>query len=197
MQFLRGAADGATPLDPDEAAELIPSWVSTRGDLDEVEQANVVRAISWSRERRLKPETVLQEPFARQLHKRMFGEVWNWAGTYRRSDKNIGVHWPQIPDEVGRLIGDANYWVEHEVYGSDELAVRFHHGLVHIHLFPNGNGRHGRLHADILVEALGGQPFTWGAQYASDPPEHRRIYIAALREADQGDVQPLVVFARD
>ena len=197
MQFLGGAADGATPLEPDEADALVPSWVATRGDLDEVEQANIVGAIAWSRERDQSPKTVLTEAFLRHLHRRMFGDVWKWAGTYRHSNKNIGVEWPRIADEVGRLIGDARYWVDHEVFPADEIAIRFHHQLVQIHPFPNGNGRHARLLADILIEALGGQSFTWGDRYAADPAEHRRIYIAALQAADQGDIEPLLAFARE
>ncbi len=196
MNFLAGGSAGQTPLDSDEAKALIPSWVATRGDLNRAEQENILRADAWTRSRRFRPEAVLAESFIRQLHRRMFGEVWQWAGSYRSSNKSIGVDYWRIVEEIGQLLGKALYWVENEVYEHDELAVRFHHRLVWIHPFPNGNGRVSRTAADLLVEALGGERFIWGAALAADPAATRQAYIAALQAADRGDVTPLVAFAR-
>jgi len=191
-----GSAD-QTPLDPDEAAALIPSWVSTRGDLDRAEQENILRAGAWTRGRRFRPAALLAESFIRQLHRRMFGEVWKWAGSYRTSNKNIGVDYWRIVEEIGQLLGNALYWVENAVYERDELAVRFHHRIVSIHPFPNGNGRLSRTAADLLVEALGGERFSWGtALAAEDAAAARRTYIEALQAADGGDIAPLLAFAR-
>jgi Fic-DOC domain mobile mystery protein B len=197
VHFLAGGAAGQTPLDLDEAEALIPSWVTMRGDLDRAEEESVLRAEAWTRGRRFRPETVLKETFIRQLHRRMFGDVWRWAGNYRTSNKNIGIdHW-RIWEGIGQLLGDATYWVENDVYETDELAVRFHHRLVSLHPFPNGNGRLSRTAADLLVEALGGERFSWGAALAAqDAVIARRTYIEALQAADNGDIAPLVSFSR-
>jgi Fic-DOC domain mobile mystery protein B len=126
----------------------------------------------------------------------MFGDVWKWAGCYRATAKNIGVDPMYIREGLAQSIIDALYWVEHDTYSHDETTIRFHHKLVWIHPFPNGNGRHSRLAADLLVESLGEQRFTWGETLASDPPAARAAYIAALRQADAGELAPLVEFAR-
>jgi Fic-DOC domain mobile mystery protein B len=197
LHFLAGGSAGQTPLDPDEARRLIPSWVATHGDRDRAEQENIARAELWTRGRRLRPTVILTERFVRRLHQRMFGEVWQWAGTYRTSNKNIGADYWRIAEEIGQLLGNALYWVENEVYERDELAVRFHHKLVWIHPFPNGNGRLSRMAADLLVEALGGERLNWGAALAAeDPAAARQTYIEALQAADGGDIAPLIAFTR-
>jgi Fic-DOC domain mobile mystery protein B len=195
MNFLGGEADGQTPLDPDEAAQLLRSAVATRGELDIVEQQNIAQATQWAFSRRRSPQDVLHERFLRRLHKEMFGEVWRWAGTYRTTARNIGVEAWMIQQEIGRLVGDALYWVEHDTYGADELCVRFHHRLVAIHPFPNGNGRHSRLAADVLSASLGQDPLAWGRGLHLDAGPLRTGYITALREADAGNLAPLVEFA--
>jgi Fic-DOC domain mobile mystery protein B len=197
MHFLAGGGEGQTPLDPDEAEALIPSWISTRGDLDRAEQENIIGAESWTRGRRLRLPDLLAESFIRQLHRRMFGEVWRWAGSYRTSNKNIGVDYWRIAEEIGQLLGDSLFWVENEVYQPDELAVRFHHRLVAIHPFPNGNGRLSRTAADLLVEVLGRERFTWGVSLAAkDAAAARQTYIEALQAADGGEIASLLAFAR-
>lgn len=196
MHHLAGAADGHTPLDADESQGLIPSWVSTREDLDRVEQDGIAKTVAWARSRRLKPMTILNEGFLRQLHKHMFGDVWTWASHYRATVKNIGVDPAYIGQELAQLIGDALYWVEHDTYSEDETAVRLHHKLVWIHPFPNGNGRHSRLAADLLVQSLGERQFSWGETLAADRGVARATYIAALRRADEGEIGPLLEFAR-
>lgn len=196
MHHLAGGGDGQTPLEPDEVDALIPSWVATRADLDRVEQDNIARALRWLRDRRTSSDELLSERFVRQLHEQMFKDVWKWAGRYRVSNKNIGVDRTLIVEEIGKLLANATYWVENDVFPPDEIAVRLHHGLVSIHPFSNGNGRHTRLAADTLIESLGAPTFSWGAELAGDPVELRRCYIEALQAADAGEIVPLLQFAR-
>jgi Fic-DOC domain mobile mystery protein B len=185
--------DGATPLTAEEHAALLPGHITLRRELNEVEQAGVLAADAWVF-RRL-PRNVLVEPFIQRLHRRMFGDVWRWAGSYRTTERNIGIDPAQIRPMMRLLIDDARYWVEHTTYPRDELAVRVHHRLVAIHPFPNGNGRISRLMADLLVVQLGGDRFTWG-QTTLLKGEARSRYIAALRAADEHDLTPLIAFAR-
>lgn len=184
---------GATPIDPDEVEGLIPDHVATRGELDELEEANIQDGLEWALR---SSREVLSEEFLYELHSRMFDAVWTWAGKVRLTDKNIGVDKNIVRTEVRKLIGDAQYWRENSVYEPDELAVRFHHRLVSIHPFPNGNGRHARLMADLLVRELGEDSFSWGGVSLTNTSELRTAYIGALRAADEGDVGPLVKFAR-
>lgn len=184
---------GATPLDADELASLIPGHITTQGELNEWEQLNIVQGENWARKQR---KEILNEGFLRQLHQQMFDETWKWAGEFRKSDKNIGVDWLKIGVELKKLLDDTHYQIEHASYPSDEIAVRFHHRLVAIHPFPNGNGRHARLMADLLLEHLGHPRFTWGRRSLVDASETRRDYIAALKAADARDIAPLMAFAR-
>lgn len=187
--------EGATPLDRGETEGLIPSSIATQAELNAFEQANILEAERWALGGRRRRDC-LTDGFVRTLHRRMFGLVWKWAGTYRRSNKNLGVDWPQVAAEVQKLCGDAAYWVEHQTYAWDELAARFHHRLVSIHPFPNGNGRHARLMADVLLRANGQEPFTWGAGGLTNAGDARTAYIAALRAADKRDFGPLLGFVR-
>lgn len=187
--------DGATPLDLDEAEGLIPEHITRRRELDEWEQRNIINAISWLEKTR--PSDILNETFIRELHRRMFNLVWHWAGTFRTTDKNIGGEWYQIRPRLKNLCDDTKVWIENETESPDEIAVRFHHRLVQIHPFPNGNGRHARLLTDLLLENILDRPrFTWGSANLTSPGEARERYIAALQAADNHDYQPLLTFAR-
>ena len=187
--------DGATPLSPEEMEDLKIGHISTRAELNRFEQDNIAEALSWLKKRR--GSDILSEKFIMSLHKKMLGKVWRWAGAFRRSDKNIGVHWVQIPAELRKLLDDAGYWIEQGTYAPDEIAVRFHHKLVWIHLFANGNGRHARLMTDILLEELlGRKPFTWGSGQAGNIDDIRDSYLAALRMADRHDFTRLLEFVR-
>ncbi|MGD9668817.1 MAG: mobile mystery protein B [Hyphomicrobiaceae bacterium] len=188
--------DDATPLEPEEREGLLQTWITHRSDLNEAEQENIVKGAAWARSRRQRNADILNEGFARSLHRRMFGDVWQWAGTFRQTERNIGIEAHRIPNDIGMMFDDVRYWVDHETFPPDEIAVRLHHRLVAIHPFPNGNGRHARLMADLLIERLGGQPFTWGGGSLHDIGELRRQYIDALRAADNHDIEPLVEFAR-
>lgn len=189
--------EDATPLEPQEREGLLQTWITHRRDLNEAEEENIVEGAAWARGRRRLPlERMLSEEFMRTLHKRMFGEVWQWAGTFRATERNIGVQAYRIGMELASLLSDIRYWIEHKTFPADEIAIRFHHRLVAIHPFPNGNGRQARLAADLLIEQLGGDPFTWGSGSLANVGELRGHYVAALRAADNHDIAPLLEFAR-
>jgi Fic-DOC domain mobile mystery protein B len=188
--------DDATPLSPEERLGLKQSWITHRADLNEAEQENILKGAVWARARRQRNKEILDKAFAKDLHDRMFGEVWTWAGTYRLTEKNIGVEPYRVAHDTGMLFNEARYWVEHNTYPHDELAVRLHHRLVAIHPFTNGNGRHARLMADLLVERLGGVAFSWGSGTLHDTGELRKAYITALQAADNHDIAALLQFAR-
>jgi len=185
--------DDATPLSPEEQRELIPAHIAYRSELNEAEQENIARAQDWALARRRDP---LSEKFVTDLHKQMLGDVWRWAGKFRTSERNLGIPFYEIPVAVCQLLDDVKAWVEYKSYPPDEIAVRFHHRLVQIHPFPNGNGRHSRLIADLLVMRLGGERFSWGSANLQDAGDVRGRYIAALEAADNQDVGPLLAFAR-
>lgn len=189
-----GEDEANTPLEAEEREQLIPTYITTRAELNEAEQVNITRASLWLR--RARSVDVLDDAFLRDLHKRMFGEVWKWAGQYRKTPRNIGIDAYRIPMAVRELVHDARYWVDNGTYPPDEIAIRFSHRLVSIHPFPNGNGRHSRLVADLLAMELGKPRFTWGRANLVDPGETRRAYVAALRAADGGEIEPLLAFAR-
>jgi len=185
--------EDATPLTPDEREGLIPSHVTLRSELNELEQQNILEADAWASLRRRDP---VKEPFGRNLHRRMFRDVWSWAGTYRSSDKNIGVKWQLNLPRLYEALEQTRFWIENKTFSPDEIAVRFHHALVFIHPFPDGNGRWSRLMADILVVKLGQKRFTWGRNALGAAGETRSTYIAALKAADNHDFTALLAFAR-
>ena len=185
--------DAATPLTEEERAELIPDWITLRAELNEAEQDNIVDASEWAFSRR---RNVLDEPFLKALHRRMFGRVWRWAGEFRHTARNIGVDAYRIPTDLRQLLDDCRFWIDNESYEPDEIAVRFHHRLVQIHLFPNGNGRHARLATDLLLLWMRQPKFSWGRTNLVDAGQTRQQYIEALRAADGHDYVPLRDFVR-
>jgi Fic-DOC domain mobile mystery protein B len=197
MTDLLREPEDATPLEPQEREGLLQTWITHRRDLNEAEQENIVEGAAWARGRRgVSLERMLSEDFMRTLHKRMFGDVWEWAGTFRTTERNIGVPAYRIGMELASLLSDIRYWVENQTFPTDEIAIRFHHRLVAIHPFPNGNGRHTRLAADLLIERLGGDRFSWGGGTLADVGELRARYVQALRAADNHDIALLLEFAR-
>ncbi len=182
-----------TPLSPEEREGLIPSYITLRRELNEAEQANITAAERWAFSRK---RDVLDEVFLKQLHGRMFGDVWRWAGKYRATGKNIGIDAWQIGMQLRQLLDDIRYWQENRTYVPDEIAVRFHHRLVWIHPFPNGNGRHARLAADLLLKSMGRDRFTWGQGNLVDIGKVRSDYIGALQAADGHEFGPLMAFVR-
>ncbi len=186
--------EAATPLTSQEQLDLKPSHVAFRHELNAAEQENIARAQQWALSRAR--ADILTEKFVLDLHKRMLKDVWKWAGKYRRTERNIGIDWWRIPVELRTLLEDTKTWVELQSFGPDEIAVRFHHRLVAIHPFPNGNGRHARLMADLLIMRLGSTRFSWGRNSLQDAGETRQRYIQGLRAADAHDIGPLMIFAR-
>jgi Fic-DOC domain mobile mystery protein B len=185
-------APGATPIDLNEAAGLIPAHLTLQRELNEYEEANILEATEWLFARRRGDP--LDERFIHLVHRRMFNQTWNWAGKPRRSDKNIGVSWYEIAARLRQMLGDVRAQIQHSAYSPHEIAARFHHRLVAIHVYPNGNGRHARLMADLLLTQLAGRQFEWGRGSLVAANELRTRYIAALRAADAGDCRPLFEF---
>jgi Fic-DOC domain mobile mystery protein B len=186
--------DANTPLTPLEREGLIPTYIATRAELNDAEQANIGEADRWAFSH--KRGDLLTPPFLLRLHRRMFGPVWRWAGGIRDTERNIGIAPYLIEAELRRLTDDTRYWIEHRSFEPDEIALRFHHRLVAIHPFPNGNGRHARMAADLLAVQLGRQRFTWGSANLVTAAATRRQYVEALRAADGHDIRPLLAFAR-
>lgn len=185
---------GSTELDEDEKLGLRAGWITTRAQLDELEHHNIELGKEWAFARARRPGALLTEAFVKRLHKAMYDEVWNWAGEFRKTEKNIGIDPVRIATDLRQLLDDARFWVGRDTYPPDEIAIRVKHRLVCIHCFSNGNGRHSRLFADLLVKSLGRPLLTWGAR--TDPPDVRDRYFKALRLADRGEIQLLIDFAR-
>lgn len=197
MGLIPDFQDGQTPLDPDEMEGLLIRTVSTRGELDEFEQWGVAKAIKWVARKKLSVEEILSIEFIQRLHQVMFADVWKWAGDFRITDKNIGVDKYTIRIELNNLVADCRFWIENQSFSPDEIAVRLSHRLVAIHPFSNGNGRHSRLMADILINKhFGLQRFSWGSKSLVKKGEARTAYLRALQAADQMDYRPLIEFAR-
>jgi Fic-DOC domain mobile mystery protein B len=195
MTTLANTSDGNTPLSPEELADLIPN-LATKEELNEWERENILRAREWAVGDRTAARDLASDDYARKLHAKMFDQTWKWAGEYRRSEKNIGIPFHEIRERLMALFGDVRYWIENNTYPPDEIAIRLHHRLVLIHPFPNGNGRHARLIADVIAMKLGRPAFTWGSANLVKEGEARTRYLEAIRAADNGDIQPLLKFAR-
>ena len=188
--------NGQTPLDEDEKDGLLIPTITNRGELDEFEQLGVEKANEWLLSRKFSVNKILTENFVKDLHKRMFKDIWKWAGEFRKSNKNIGVDKFIIGMELKNLLDDCNYWIENKVFSEDEIAVRLSHRMVLIHPFANGNGRHSRLMADILIAKGFAKPyFTWGSVNLTKEGEARKKYLEALRAADQNDYKSLIEIA--
>lgn len=189
--------NGQTALSEEEMEGLkIPS-VSTRGELDEFEQLNIEKAIEWTIRLKIKPEELFSEKFITDLHKKMYNDVWKWAGSFRKSEKNIGIKYYLIGTELKQLLDDALYWYYNKTYSNEEIAIRFKHRIVCIHCFPNGNGRHSRLMADLIITKLFNEKyFSWGSNNLIKENEIRGKYIKSLREADNQNYEPLIEFAK-
>lgn len=192
------AADGDTPLEDEDLDGLIPTYITTRAELNRVEAEGISGALPWavSRARSVGPEGLLTNRFLFDLHRALFREVWKWAGTARLRETSIGIDPAHIPEQVSLAMDDARYWHDNSTYLPDELAIRIHHRLVSVHPFRNGNGRTTRLMADLYLESAGGEAFSWAGARQGEPGEIRRDYLAAVRSADAGDFSALIAFAR-
>lgn len=189
--------DGQTPLNEEEKEGLLIPTIATRAELDEFEQQNIEQAVQWTMGQSFKPEKVWNEEFICAIHQRMFAQVWGWAGEFRKTNKSIGIDFWQIPTALRYLLDDIRYWHDNNTYSPDEIALRFKHRIVSIHCFPNGNGRHSRLMADIIIEKVYMQPvFSWGAANQSSASDARATYLKAVKAADRSDYRLLLAFAR-
>jgi len=189
---------GATPLDPNEVDGLIPDYITTQAELNALERENITEATNWAERRQ--HSDILTATFTLDVHKRMLNRVWKWAGKQRTSNKNLGVFKENISTELANLLADAKYWIENNTYGWDEIGARFHHRLVSIHVFVNGNGRHARIMTNLLLSSNEQEPFSWGMKTHAGALEVegalRDEYISALKGADQGDYAALTRFVR-
>lgn len=196
---LGGSADGQTPVDADDAQYLTAeySWICAREELNDAEASNIADAMLWLGDQEPRPGDILQHGFLRELHRRMFGDVWNWVGKPRQRDTTIGIAPARILEELQLLLGDVIFWIEQNTYDALEICVRFHHRLVFIHPFVNGDGRHARLIAGALAESLGlgSEALSWGSRSGAPASKARHEYLAALRTADTGDYGPLLANA--
>ncbi|HEU0081815.1 MAG TPA: mobile mystery protein B [Bradyrhizobium sp.] len=193
MTDLNKKIDDATLVPADRRADLIPSHIVLRRELNELEQANILTASVWALQRRHDP---IREAFARKLHRRMFRKVWRWAGKYRTTETNLGVDRTLIQPRLYEVLDNTRFWIDNKTFPPGEIAVRFHHALVSVHPFPDGNGRWSRLMADVLTARLGRPRFTWGGGDLGDAAEMRQKYIDTLKAADNHEFAPLLAFAR-
>ena len=191
-------SDGQTPIDEEEKVGLKIKSITTQSELDEFEQWNIEKAVEWTIHANLKSKNIFSEKFIKDLHRRMYGDVWRWAGEFRRSEKNIGIKWTRISVELKKLIDDTEFWISEGKMSAEEIALRFKHRIVSIHCFPNGNGRHSRMMADIIMESVFGKDiFTWHQSNMVKADKTRKEYISALKKADIGDIKPLIDFAKN
>lgn len=190
--------DGQTPLEEEEKNGLKIKSITTQGELDLFEQLNIEKAVEWTMRTNFKPENILTEKFIKDLHKKMYSDVWKWAGEFRRTEKNIGVPWTNTGLELKNLLDDTKYWIALQTFSPEEVAIRFKHRIVSIHCFSNGNGRHSRMMADIIMESIfGNELFSWHQSRVIKTSEIRKMYIKALKEADNGNIKPLIEFAKN
>ncbi len=190
--------EGQTALDEEEKEGLLISSITTREELDEFEQQNIEKAIEWTLGRKFKQEKIITEEFVCELHYKMFSDVWKWAGDFRHTNKNLGGDWKQIGIRLKQLNDDCLFWIQKEVYSGEDIAIRYKHQIVSIHCFSNGNGRHSRLIADIIVNHIFKKPiFSWGGSSINKKGEARSKYLKAVKEADNGNMKLLLEFARE
>ncbi|MFS4457606.1 mobile mystery protein B [Bdellovibrio sp. HCB2-146] len=177
----------ATPLDQDSLNGLIPG-LTTQAELDEFEAAGIARATLWAMSSRRLKTDLLSASGLCLLHRKMFGDTWKWAGLFRTRETNIGVSPSRIQNDLKILLDDVHFWLQNQTFSTDEIIARFHHRLVLIHPFPNGNGRFSRLAADLLADQLECPSFSWGKANLTKAGSSRERYISALKKADTNEL---------
>ena len=185
--------DNSTPLTEEEKQQLKAKWITTRAELNELETKGIAEAEIWLLKNK---KDILNETFIKNLHKKMFGNIWKWAGAFRTTERNIGVAPYEIQPKLRILLDDVKFWIDNHTYSPKEIAIRFHHRLVQIHPFPNGNGRISRLMADLLIKQFDLPALNWGSRNLTEISKLRKDYITALREADNGDYSFLLNFVK-
>ncbi len=186
---------GAAPLDPDDAEGLIPS-LSTRGELNAFEALNIAEALGWAQGNKRILRDLLSIENLKLVHQRMFNKTWRWAGQIRRTETSLGVAPHQTLPDLRAFVDAAKCWLELGSYPPRETVARFHHRLVQIHPFPNGNDRHARLATDLLCEQQGWRLSEWGSTDLASDSATRKGYIEALRQADKHNFAPLIELVR-
>lgn len=195
---------GETPLPHDELSALLPEAAvvlgaaATRADVYDLEQALqahledeiMLAAIDGS----LPLDELLTDHFVRDLHSRLYGPVWEWAGKLRRLELNIGVAPERIAVELRESLETIAYRWEHtEDWSAHELGIAVHAELVRIHPFVDGNGRATRFLAD-LVFAAAQDPTVSRYDWDLNKP----AYIELLRAYDRHrDVSELAAFVKN
>ena len=197
MELVRTYIEGQTPLDEDEREGLYDKTIESQSELDEREQGNIINAREWVIDISPNLDEILSEDFIKRVHKKMFGDVWKWAGKYRSANKNLGADKFEISIELRKVFDDCKFWIENKSFSEDEIAVRFKHRVVVVHPFANGNGRHSRLIGDIMISKYFKlTAFSWSSKGLIAADEARKQYLSALRKADNGSYDELVKFAR-
>lgn len=186
--------DNSTPLTEEEKQQLKVKWITTRTELNELEAKGIADAEIWLLKTNKKD--ILNETFIKTLHRKMFGEIWKWAGTFRTTERNIGAAPYEIQPKLKILLDDTKFWIENNTYSKKEIAIRFHHRLVQIHPFPNGNGRTSRIMADLIMRSFGHNGLDWGNGNLTEISKLRVRYISALQEADKGNYALLIDFVK-
>ena len=193
MEDIFTSDDNSTPLTEEEKQCLKAKWITTRAELNEIETSGIAQAHIWLLKNK---KDLLSEKFIKTLHKKMFGDIWSWAGKFRTTERNIGVAPYDIQPQLRNLLEDVKCWISYNTYEPIELALRFHHRLVQIHPFPNGNGRISRIMADLLMEKLAGETLHWGRGNLTEISNLRKEHISALQLADKSDYSKLIEFVR-
>lgn len=198
LSLLKDDPQGATPLSPDDLLGLKLPHVQTRAQLNEIEAANILQGQNWvSSLKVLTLDDIFSRDFVIALHKNLFGDIWQWAGTFRLRELNIGVEPKNIPIDLHNFLEDAKCWLEFKHFSDLELSARIQHKLVQIHPFVNGNGRHARIFTDIVrVFLLNKKPLRWAKAKLEDMTTERAAYIAGLRKADGGDFSEMVDYLK-
>lgn len=195
MDRLSDTIPGQTPLHPDELADLIPAHLTLKRELNEWEFMNISEAVQKYFLGPKKTWDLTDPTILKKIHADMFNQTWKWAGSFRKRDTNIGCDWRQIQIQLKDACDDFSFWIQNDSFSPAEVAIRFHHRLISIHPFPNGNGRHGRLIADLHLHQIGEKHLGWKGKNLIEANTSRNDYLKAMRLADQGNFQPLIEFA--
>ena len=134
----------------------------------------------------------ISEYLIRNLHKLVTAETdKEWAGNYRNSNVIIvgSEHTPPDAFEVSIVMGDLIKWLRgnQKKLHPIELAAIFHHKLVFIHPFFDGNGRTARLAMNLLLMQ---KSYPMAVMLKND----RKKYYQTLSRADEKDYAPFVRF---
>lgn len=174
--------DGQTPLPPELQKGLKLKHIQNMGELDEFEEKNIAEGLVWLKKNN---ENYRQYNFWEKLHKKLFGNVWSWAGKLR--DHELDNPYFLLPHHIRpalkTLEDDFEYWLKKREISFNEIAARFHERIETIHPFPNGNGRFGRILVEHFCLKEKAEVPKWGMAIKNDPKLRREKYIDALDEA--------------